>query len=128
MGGAAVPREVAFPIGGDLPNFRLRDGAFCHHSFLSWYNLLEVKKKGDLLNPKNFPELFDICQATAHLVISKWRPSESGPMLILDGYANLAESDTVYTHSLMCKGKVDYKVKIIEKSRKFSQRCRVYKT
>jgi hypothetical protein len=42
----------------------------------------------------------------------------SGPMLILDGYANLAESDTVYTHNLMCKGKVDYKVKIIEKSRK----------
>jgi hypothetical protein len=33
-----------------------------------------------------------------------------GPMLILDGYANLAESDTVYTHNLMCKGKMDYKV------------------
>ncbi len=37
-------------------------------------------------------------------------------MLILDGYANLAESDTVYTHNLMCKGKVDYKVKIILKN------------
>jgi hypothetical protein len=69
LGGAAVPREVAFPVGGDLPNFRLRDGAFCHHSFLSWYNLLEAKKKGDLLNLKNLPELFDICQATGgHLI------------------------------------------------------------
>jgi hypothetical protein len=69
LGGAAVPREVAFPIGGDLPNFRLRDGAFCHHSFLSWYNLLEAKRKGYLLNPKNFPELSEFLSSTCGSLI-----------------------------------------------------------
>ena len=44
-------------------------------------------------------------------IVLIWRPSPTtGPMLILDGYANLAESDTVYTHNLMCKGSMDYKV------------------
>ena len=33
--------------------------------------------------------------------------------MILDGYANLAESDTVYTHNLMCKDKMDYKVRAL---------------
>ena len=27
-----------------------------------------------------------------------------GNVLVLDGFANLAESDLAYTHSLMCKG------------------------
>ena len=33
-----------------------------------------------------------------------------GNCLVLDGFINLAESDLLYTHSLMCHGKQDYKV------------------
>ena len=35
-----------------------------------------------------------------------------GNCLVLDGFINLAESDLVYTHNLMCHGKQDYKVSI----------------
>jgi len=34
-----------------------------------------------------------------------------GNCLVLDGFINLAESDLLYTHSLMCHGKQDYKGK-----------------
>jgi hypothetical protein len=41
----------------------------CHHSFLSWYNLLEAKRKGYLLNPKNFPELSEFLSSTGGSLI-----------------------------------------------------------
>jgi len=50
-------------------------------------------------------------ERTPYQLVEIYATKDFGNMLVLDGYVNLAESDTVYTHNLMCKNKFNYKDK-----------------
>jgi len=50
-------------------------------------------------------------EQTPWQLVEIYSTPDFGNMLVLDGYVNLAESDTVYTHNLMCKGSISYKEK-----------------
>jgi len=50
-------------------------------------------------------------EQTAWQLVEIYSTPDFGNMLVLDGYVNLAESDQVYSHNLMCKGAINYKEK-----------------
>ena len=43
-------------------------------------------------------------ERTPYQLVEIYSTLDFGNVLVLDGFTNLAESDLVYTHSLMCKG------------------------
>ena len=43
-------------------------------------------------------------ERTPYQLVEIYSTLDYGNVLVLDGFTNLAESDLVYTHSLMCKG------------------------
>ena len=43
-------------------------------------------------------------ERTPYQLVEIYSTLDFGNVLVLDGFANLAESDLAYTHSLMCKG------------------------
>jgi len=47
-------------------------------------------------------------ERTPYQLVEIYSTLDYGNVLVLDGFTNLAESDLVYTHSLMCKGVQDY--------------------
>jgi len=47
-------------------------------------------------------------ERTPYQLVEIYSTLDFGNVLVLDGFTNLAESDLVYTHSLMCKGVQDY--------------------
>merc|ERR1712012_1448796 len=47
-------------------------------------------------------------ERTPYQLVEIYSTLDFGNVLVLDGFANLAESDLAYTHSLMCKGVQDY--------------------
>merc|ERR1712083_1274776 len=47
-------------------------------------------------------------ERTPYQLVEIYSTLDFGNVLVLDSFTNLAESDLVYTHSLMCKGVQDY--------------------
>ena len=43
-------------------------------------------------------------ERTPYQLVEIYSTLDFGNVLVLDGFTNLAESDLIYTHSLMCKG------------------------
>jgi len=52
-------------------------------------------------------------QQSPHQLVEIFRTVDYGNVLVLDGFVNIAESDLIYTQSLMCQGKQQYKDKEI---------------
>jgi len=50
-------------------------------------------------------------ERSPYQLVEIYSTADFGNCLVLDGFINLAESDLVYTHSLMCHGKQQYKGK-----------------
>ena len=51
-------------------------------------------------------------ERSPYQLVEIFSTADFGNCLVLDGFINLAESDLVYTHNLMCHGKQEYKVSI----------------
>ena len=49
-------------------------------------------------------------ERSPYQLVEIFSSADFGNCLVLDGFINLAESDLVYTHNLMCHGKQAYKV------------------
>ena len=49
-------------------------------------------------------------ERSPYQLVEIYSTPDFGNCLVLDGLINLAESDLVYTHTLMCHGKQEYKV------------------
>ena len=49
-------------------------------------------------------------ERSPYQLVEIYSTPDFGNCLVLDGFINLAESDLVYTHTLMCHGKQEYKV------------------